>query len=249
MTPRQIKVLLITVSCLILLAPVGWAGNKRLMSEMGAQRDAQRKIVETVYGFKVRATEQVQDMVAASYDGVTESKTATQIKGIQIDEVVYDPKRDIAKATASISLTSITNIDGVEVDLQGKVFKRVGFGTATPENAGPIKALRAAELDAYKQIAQQIVGFTLESETTVENYMLKSDIIKTKVLATSYLAEVVDFGWDENGDAYVKMRLNVSEVSQMMGEQVVNAAQVVEVEGRGAQHDDFSAAKGKQKQQ
>jgi hypothetical protein len=244
MTPKKLKVLFITVICVILSMPLSWAGNKRLMSEMGAKRDAQRKIVETVYGFKVRATEQVQDMVAASYDGVTESKTSTRIKGINIEEVVYDPKRDIAKATASVSLTSITNIDGIEVDLQGKVFKRIGFGTATPENAGPIKALRAAELDAYKQIAQQIVGFTLESQTTVENYMLKSDIIKTKVLATSYLAEVVDFGWDESGDAWVKMRLNVSEVSQMMGEGVVDAAEVIEVEGRGAQQDDFATAQG-----
>ncbi len=248
MTPKPCKVILTTVVCLVLLAPVGWAGNKRLMSEMGAQRDAQRKIVETVYGFKVRATEQVQDMVAASYDGVTETKTAASIKGIRIDEVVYDPKRDIAKATASVSLNSITNIDGVEIDLKGKVFKRVGFGTATPENAGPIKALRAAELDAYKQIAQQIVGFTLESETTVENYMLKSDIIKTKVLATSYLAELVDFGWDEGGDAFVKMRLNVAEVSQMMGEAVTDSVQTIEVEGRGAQQDDFSGAKVKKQQ-
>jgi len=249
MTPRRINVFLMTISCLIMLAPAGWAGNKRLMSEMGAQRDAQRKIVETVYGFKVRATEQVQDMVAASYDGVTESKTATRIKGIQIDEVVYDPKRDIAKATASISLNTITNIDGVDIDMKGKVFKRVGFGTSTPENAGPIRALRAAELDAYKQIAQQIVGFTLESETTVENYMLKSDVIKTKVLATSYLAEVTDFGWDEGGDAFVKMRLNVAEVSQMMGEAVTDNIQVIEVEGRGAQQDDFTAAKTQQRTQ
>ena len=35
------------------------------------------------------------------------------------------------------------------------------------------------------------------------------------------------------------MRLNVSEVSQMMGEAVVDAAEVIEVEGRGAQEDDF----------
>ena len=249
MTPRQYKVLLMIVCCLMLMSPAGWAGNKRLMSEMGARADAQRKLVETVYGFKVRATEQVQDMVAASYEGVTESKTATWIKGIQVEEIVYDPERDIAKATAAIRLDTISNIDGVEIDMNGKVFRRVGFGTATPENAGPIKALRAAELDAYKKIVQKIVGFTLESETRVENYMLKSDVIKTKVLATSYLAEVVDFGWDEAGDAYVHMRLNVAEVSQMMGERVVDPSEVIEVEGRGAQVDDFSAAaKGSSKQ-
>ena len=108
--------------------------------------------------------------------------------------------------------------------------------------AGPLKALRAAELDAYKQLVKRVVGFTLESQTTVENYMLKSDLVKTKVLATTYLARVTDFGWTDTGDAYVKMALNVKEVSEILGEEISGEDEVIEVEGAGAQVDDFKSA-------
>jgi hypothetical protein len=165
------------------------------------------------------------------------------LSGIKITEVVYDSQKDIARATATMTANEIVNIDGSNVALNGKVFKHVGFGTSSSQNAGPLKALRAAQIDAYKQLAQQIAGFTLESQTSVENYMLKSDIIQTKVQASLALSEIVDFGWDNSGDAYVKMILKVDEVAAMLGEAVIGAGDVIEVEGLGAVQDDFKKTK------
>ncbi|MBI9083808.1 MAG: hypothetical protein JEZ11_09435 [Desulfobacterales bacterium] len=245
MFSKTIRISLITIVGLALtFSATSWAGNKKIMSIRAAKVLAERALVESVYGLKVRATEEVQDMVAASFVGTTESKTSAMIKGIKFEEVIYDAQKDIAKVTASVSLPSIENIDGNVLDLKGKVFRRVAFATSSPAQAGPLKALRAAELDAYKQLVKEIVGFTLESQTTVENYMLKSDTVKTKVLATMYQAQVTEFGWDDAGDAFVKMALNVSEISDMLGEPVVSDGQeIVEVEGMGAQQDDFSQAK------
>ena len=237
-------------ACLVgalLFSGPGWAGNKKIMTIRAAKVLAERALVESMYGLKVRATEEVQDMVASSFLGTTESKTSATIRGVKFEDVVYDPDRDIAKVTASAALDSITNIDGDTVNLQGKVFRRVAFATSTPSNAGPLMALRAAELDAYKQLVKRIVGFTLESQTTVENYMLKSDIVKTKVLATMYMAEVTEYGWDEGGDAFVKMTLNVAEIGNMLGEPLAGGEAIIEVEGMGAYQDDFSQAKAKKK--
>ncbi len=239
---KTIRVICTAFIAIALMAAPGWTGNKRIMSVRAAKVMAERALVESVYGLKIRATEEVQDMVASSFEGKTESKTSARISGIKFEEVLYDSEKDIAKVTATVSLDSIENIDGKVMDLQGKEFRRVAFATSTPSQAGPLKALRAAELDAYKQLVKQIVGFTLESQTTVENYMLKSDMVKTKVLATSYLARVTDFGWSDAGDAYVKMTLNIKEVSEMIGEEVVGAGETVEVEGAGAQVDDFKSA-------
>lgn len=239
---RKINILLIAALLVSVLAAYGWAGNKRIMSTRAAKVMAERALVESVYGLKVRSTEEVQDMVAASFIGKTETKTSARIKGVKFEEVVYDAEKDIAKVTASINLESIENIDGQMMDLHNKEFRRVAFATSTPSQAGPLKALRAAELDAYKQLVKRVVGFTLESKTTVENYMLKSDMVKTKVLATIYLARVTDFGWTENGDAYVKMALNVKETSDILGEQIVGEDDIIEVEGAGAQVDDFKKA-------
>ena len=227
---------ILLIACTVTLT---YAGNKKIMSTRAARVLADRALVESIYGLKVRSTEEVVNMVAATYIGKTESKTSAEIQGIKIIEVIYDAEKDIAKATAQITLDKITNIDGQVMDLKGKVFTRVAFATSTPANASPIQAMRAAEIDAYKLLAKTIVGFTLESHTTVENYILTSDVVKTKVLATMYLAEVTDYGWDEVGNAYIKMALNIPEIEDILGEKILNVPAIVEVEGQGAQRDTF----------
>lgn len=238
------KILLTLVVSLVLVPP-GWAGNKRIMTTRAAKVMAERALVESVYGLKVRSKEEVQDLIATSFIGETETKTSATISGIKYEEVVYDETKDIAKVTASIQMGNITTIDGQTVDLKNKVFRRVAFATSTPSQAGPLRALRAAEIDGYKQLVKRVVGFTLESQTSVKNYMLVSDFVKTKVMAAIYLAEIQEFGWQDNGDAYVKMVLNVNEAGDLLDQKVVGEDAVIVVEGAGAQVDDFSTAKSK----
>ena len=242
MIRKKIKFLLVAITVMSILAASGWAGNKRIMSTRAAKVLAERALVESVYGLKIRATEEVQDMIASSFIGKTESKTSARISGVKFEEVIYDAQKDIAKVTATVQLDNIENIDGQVMDLKNQVFRRVAFATSTPSQAGPLQALRAAEVDAYKQLAKRVVGFTLESQTTIENYMLKSDIVKTKVLATIYLAQLTDFGWDDAGDAYVKMSLDIAAISEILGEEIVSDEKIIEVEGAGAQVDDFKKA-------
>lgn len=239
------KFVICLVICLLVSPGVTFAGNKRIMSINAAKVVAERALVESIYGLKIRASESVEDMVAANFQGSAETKTQAQLRGVIFEETVYDEAQDLAKVTASVSLPSITNINGETVDLQGKVFRRVGFATSTPSLSGAIKALRAAEIDAYKQLAKTLVGFTLESETKVENYILTSDVIRTKVMSTLFMAQVTEYGWHNSGDAYVKMTLNPSDVGDVLGQQLANATGVIEVEGLGAQEDDFSKSKKK----
>lgn len=247
MISRCFKSVLILLICLTFSAPNVLAGNKKMMAIMAAKNDAMRGLTEQVYGLKIRSSEEVKNMAADSYIGTTDSKTSATMSGIKISDVIYDPKQDIARATATMTSNQIVNIEGANVALSGKVFKHVGFGASSPSSAGPLRALRAAQIDAYKQLAQQIAGFTLESQSTVENYMLKSDFIKTKVQASLAFAEVVDFGWDQSGDAYVKMVIKVDDVAAMLGEPVVGAGELVEVEGQGAMKNDFSKPKAAKK--
>jgi hypothetical protein len=244
MLANRITIYLSTLLCLLLTACPVLAGNKRIMSVHAAKVMAERALVESMYGLKLRAEERVENMVAASFVGNAESKTSAQIRGVEFEEVIYDAKQDIAQVTASVRMPSITNVDGLTVDLQNKLFRRVGFGTSTPSAAGPLQAIRAAELDAYKALIKKLVGFELESHTTVENFMLKSDMVKTKVMATLFMAELTEYGWTPEGDAFVKMQLNLKEASQMLGENLIIDRDIIEVEGQGAQVDDFTAANG-----
>lgn len=245
MLQNRIANVIIVMVCLMLAASPALAGNKRIMSVKAAKVMAERALVESMYGLKLRAEERVEDMVAASFIGNAESKTAAQIKGVNFEDVIYDAEQDIAQVTASVKMPQITNIDGVTVELNNKLFRRVGFATSTPSAAGPLKAMRAAELDAYKELIKKLVGFELESHTTVENFMLTSDVVKTKVMATLFMAQLTEYGWTPEGDAYVKMQLNLKEASELLGQNLVIDSDVIEVEGQGAQVDDFTEANGK----
>ena len=73
---KTIRVICTAFIAIALMAAPGWTGNKRIMSVRAAKVMAERALVESVYGLKIRATEEVQDMVAANFEGKTESKTS-----------------------------------------------------------------------------------------------------------------------------------------------------------------------------
>lgn len=240
---RTVAAVSVILAVLLVASSPCRAGNKRYMTINAAKVLAERSLLEMVYGLKVRASESVENMIASSFVGTTETKTQGLLKGVMYDEVIYDAEKDVAKVTASVKLTKITNINGETIDLKGKSYSRVAFATSTPAQASPLKALRAAQIDAYKQLAKQLIGFTLESQTKVENYILTSDLIKSKIMATLILAEMNEYGWHSNGDAFVRMSLNLKDFKDIIGQGVSGGASVVKVEGIGAQEDDFSEAK------
>lgn len=84
-----------------------------------------------------------------------------------------------------------------------------GYGVA-PTNArsfaqGKILARRAALADAYRNIAESIEGVNVDGQTTVENAMVSSDVIKTKVSALVKGARILDEHYDNDGTYTVKM--------------------------------------------
>ncbi|HER63417.1 MAG TPA: hypothetical protein ENO11_05510, partial [Desulfobacteraceae bacterium] len=190
---------------LVLLTTSAWAGNKKLMTVNAAKVLAERAVIESVVGLKIRATDKVENLVATHMK--IEAKTAAEVKGINYTDIVYDPAKDIAKVTAELPVDRVRNIVGGDIRYGSMVIKRVAFASSSPDMVGPLKALRAAELDAYKQLAKQIVGFKLASDTTVENYILQNDAVRAKVLAAIWGAELAGYRWDNEGDAYVTLRL------------------------------------------
>ena len=82
------------------------------------------------------------------------------------------------------------------VDWGGKVITVKGMGTANPAMAtnpahAAMMARRAAVTDGYRQLAEIVQGVQVDAETTVEQMMLTSDIVRTKVSAVIKGAVVV----------------------------------------------------------
>jgi hypothetical protein len=219
------------------------AGLKKMKSLTCARVLAQRNIVETVYGIKLRFIEEVIDLKDGNFLGTTETKTGKRsIKGITFEEK-YDPKNDIAQVTAVLKLVNIKDIiDTSRFNLDKnpeKEIKRVAFASSTPAVARKIAALRAAELDAYKNLYKRIGGFTLESQSKVENFVLTSDKVKASVVGALLGAEVVGFAWEGKGEdaiAVIKVKLNLKELSDMLGQKIIDYKKpFIYAEGRAAQ--------------
>lgn len=82
------------------------------------------------------------------------------------------------------------------VDWQNSSITVTGMGIAPPRaiNAshGRMMARRAAMNDCYRQLAEAIEGVNVDAESTVENFILTSDVTKTSVHALIRGASIVD---------------------------------------------------------
>jgi hypothetical protein len=69
-----------------------------------------------------------------------------------------------------------------------------------PTGQAKAMAERAAQVDAYRLLAEQVMGLKLKSETTVEDFVTTSDILVTKVntyLRGAQIVDTRDFGPQE----------------------------------------------------
>ena len=100
-------------------------------------------------------------------------------------------------AAPDSSLPSLTIMQAAEAAAQWEqgAITAEGFGTppmGTYGSKASIMARRAAIVDAQRNLAEQINGVQVDAETTVENFVISSDLVKTKVSALIKGAMVVE---------------------------------------------------------
>lgn len=74
----------------------GPGGQQEADDVNAAKTDAQRGILESIVGLKVKSDSVVRDMVAERFQ--IDAKTSGVVKDIEFADIVYDPEKDIAKA-------------------------------------------------------------------------------------------------------------------------------------------------------
>lgn len=99
------------------------------------------------------------------------------------------------------------------IDWQKGYVEVVGIGVP-PANVSKVQARlmarRAAMADAYRQLGEIVFGVNVDSETTVKNFVVESDVIRTKVDATIKGAQVVAEKEQKDGSYEVTMRMPVA---------------------------------------
>jgi len=101
-----------------------------------------------------------------------------------------------------------------KVDWTTGVITAVGIGAppAQPANAAQARAMaeRAAQVVAYRNLLEAVKGVRVDSTTTVENFMVSSDVIKTEVSGIIQGAMVMDKKYMSDGSVEVTVGMKLS---------------------------------------
>ena len=111
------------------------------------------------------------------------------------------------------------------VDWVNNVIVAKGEG-APPANAvsaaqGRMMARRAAVVDAYRQLAETINGVHVESGSSVQDYILQSDLTRTNVDAVIKGARVIKEWKEEDGGYAVLMEVPIFGVSKSLSSAIM----------------------------
>ena len=133
-------------------------------------------------------------------------------------------------AVLVFSISSVFAADNVNWDNSSVTV--IGMG-AQPANAvSPVQARmmarRAAVADGYRQLAESIKGVNVDAETTVENMMVTSDVINTKVSACIQGAVVISERELPGGGYEVTMTVPLFGVTNSLAQAVIPQTTVVE---------------------
>ncbi|NOX38198.1 MAG: hypothetical protein GXO78_11765 [Calditrichaeota bacterium] len=105
----------------------------------------------------------------------------------------------------------LNNFGGI--DWTAQVVRATGIGAPNPNlppGAQRASAIEAAKVVALRNILQIVKGVYVNSETTVENMMLTSDVIRTKVEGVVRNYRVVDIRYVSTGDVEVDVEVPLS---------------------------------------
>ena len=81
------------------------------------------------------------------------------------------------------------------------------IGIGMPGSKGMAMARRGAVMDAQRNLLEIIKGVSVNSESTMEDLYVTSDIVKTRVEGVLKGAQIVDEGQNADGSYFVKMRV------------------------------------------
>lgn len=101
-----------------------------------------------------------------------------------------------------------------KVDWTTGVITAVGIGAppAQSANAAQARAMaeRAAQVVAYRNLLESVKGVRVDSTTTVENFIVQSDVIKTEVSGIIQGATIMDKKYMSDGSVEVTVGMRLS---------------------------------------
>lgn len=199
--------------------------RERLMATRAAELDADRLLVERLYGVQIDSHTTVGDLAMLD-DSIAGTAGASLVGAMQVGEPEYfdDGRVEVVKSVqiervietirrkakeklrAGGERETVAFDEKTEVATQGRTLEAMG-NAALPGSLGQQKAMakRAAELDAYRRLAQRLMDIRIDSETTVRDACLESDDLVASLSRVVKGAEHVSIRYLDDGTCEVTM--------------------------------------------
>ncbi|MBN1555489.1 MAG: LPP20 family lipoprotein [Phycisphaerae bacterium] len=159
-------------------------------------------------GDKVKMTALEEKIEKVRHDKIVETGMGVPpqkyLKDYQPEElvVVERVRETVAQTPAWVSETiRATGEAAVDTEAENKV-------------QGELMAKRAAEMDARRKLAEQVQGLMLTGDTSVKNFMLKNDQVRSRMEAYQLGAKLVD-AEVKDGKATAEVELDLKPIWQM----------------------------------
>lgn len=119
-----------------------------------------------------------------------------------------------AQLVGSVSDVETSVGSSGKIDWTTGVITAVGIGAppAQPANAAQARAMaeRAAQVVAYRNLLEAVKGVRIDSTTTVENFMVTSDVVRTQVSGFVQGAMVMDKKYMSDGSVEVTVGMKLT---------------------------------------
>jgi len=206
--------------------------RERLKATRAAEIDADRLLVERLYGLQIDSNTTVLDLTAGD-DKVAGAVSASLVgsltigepeyladgrvqvvRAVKIQEVVETLNRVIkGKRLADGSFANSSENEKTDRSVTDKVIDVMG-NAALPGSEGhqKIMAKRAAEMDAYRRLAARMMGQKISGDTTVREMCLQNDDIVAKLSQVLKAATPTNIKYLDDGSCEVTMEIKVSDL-------------------------------------
>lgn len=182
----------------------------RLMARRAAQMDAYRTLAEKIKGLRITSRTEVRDFITESDE--IQSRVEAFIKGARI---IDEKERDDGswEVTVGLELAPLAELITRSFEEKRQITKAESQRVIPPGQAR-LMARRAAILDAYRNLLELVKGIQIESGTTVEDFMLRDDRIRSRVEGLVKQARIVDEQYLEDGTCEITLEFDVSRVRE-----------------------------------
>ncbi|WP_221030497.1 hypothetical protein [Actomonas aquatica] len=214
--------------------------SERLMAVRAAQLDAMRLLAESVYGTELGEGSAVIDFVGAASE--VRAETDAALRGVILGEPVFFADGRVG-VPASIKLREVVQrlrltfsrpkmanrlhthhvkiLDSVDEEALERKVEVLG-SAALEGSAGQSKLLakRAAEVDAYRRLAERILGTEVSSDTKIADFAVESDRICSRLARIIRGAEYVSIQFLSDEEATVDLRVAYADIDRMLRDEI-----------------------------